>query len=82
MAKNVANTSVLVTAGNLGLVASGTHLFSCPAGDSYAVINAQPGQLFAANPDTLVTVDNSSVTAANADRLMFGVAIDSDGLVS
>lgn len=79
MAKSTANTSVLVTKGDYAMVADGTSLFSCPAGDSYAVINAQPGQLFAANSDTLVTVDNSNVSAANADRLIFGVAIDADG---
>lgn len=79
MAKSIANTSVLVTSGNLAMVENGTSLFSCPAGDSYAVINAQPGQLFAANPDTLVAVDHTGLTASNIDRLMFGVAIDTDG---
>lgn len=79
MAKSVANTSVLVTSGDLAMVTAGTAIFSCPAGDSYAVINAQPGQLFAANPDTLLAVDNTNVSASNVDRLLFGVAIDSDG---
>lgn len=79
MAKAPANKSVLVTSGDLGFVANGTTLFSCPAGDSYAVMNASPGQLFAVNPTTLVAVDHTGLTASNIDRLILGVAIDSDG---
>lgn len=75
-----ANTSVLVTSGDLAMVAAGTAMFSCPVGlDGDAAINAIPGQLFAMNPDTHVAVDDSTVSASNIDRLIFGVAVDLDG---
>lgn len=80
MAKAPANKSVLVTSGDLALVTTGTSLYSCPSGQNGdVVINAQPGQLFALNPKTLVTVDHTSLSASNVDELQFGVAIDSDG---
>lgn len=69
-----ANKSVLVTSGNLGMVAAGTTLF--PAGGG---VNALPGQLFAADPNTLVAVDNTTLSATNIDKLIFGVAVDADG---
>lgn len=74
-----ANKSVLVTSGNLAMVAAGTTLFPTPTADGFSSVNAQPGQLFAANPDTLVAVDNTTLSASNIDKLIFGVAVDSDG---
>lgn len=74
-----ANKSVLVTSGNLAMVAAGTTLFPAPTADGFSSVNAQPGQLFAADPNTLVAVDNTTLSASNIDKLIFGVAIDSDG---
>lgn len=74
-----ANKSVLVTHGNLGMVAAGTVLFPAPSADGTSFVNAQPGQLFAADPNTLVAVDNTTLSATNIDKLIFGVAVDNDG---
>lgn len=73
-------SSVLVTKGNYAIFPGGQKVFECPTtGDTQLFYNVAPGQLVAYNPKTGDSIDATTITAMDVNRIVLGVAVDYDG---